>query len=252
MSSLRAFRITILAAPLMILGACGDTQAEASDAAANQTGNAVFTSPAEKLAQTYDGGWISLNGRVDSAGPSMFVLDYGNGKVSVEMDDWDWYQEGAALKAGDQVVVRGRVDNDFVSMKRIEASSVYVRKLNTYFYANAADEEAVPLMSLQSTPPAGEVDATGRVRSVEGREFTMGSASGPLRVDTSAMADNPLDKEGFLQVKPGDRVYIWGSWNAEMAENPEIKATGIVRFAQDQTKAKSASASTSKSNAKAP
>ena len=154
--------------------------------------------------------------------------------------DWDWYKEGAGLKAGGQVVVSGRVDNDFVAKKRIEASSVYVRNLGTYFYANAADEETVPLPTLGMASAPGQVDATGTVRAIEGREFTIGSGSGPLRVDTSAMAENPLDNDGFLQVKAGDRVYVWGSWDAEMSENPELKAKGVIRFARDGTKAGSA------------
>ena len=97
--------------------------------------------------------------------------------------------------------------------------------LREYTYLNAASQGPLP----------------GRtVRAIEGREFTIGSGSGPLRVDTSAMAENPLDNDGFLQVKAGDRVYVWGSWDAEMSENPELKAKGVIRFARDGTKAGSA------------
>jgi hypothetical protein len=35
-----------------------------------------------------------------------FTLDYGRGQILVEMDDWDWYQEGYNLVAGDHVIVK--------------------------------------------------------------------------------------------------------------------------------------------------
>ena len=239
MSSTRAYRAILVATPLALLSACGSSEADANGPAANRIVGTPETD-AEKLARAGDNDWINISGQVISAGPRSFVVDNGRGNVTVEMDDWDWYKEGAGLKAGDQVVVSGRVDNDFVAKKRIEASSVYVRNLGTYFYANAADEETVPLPTLGMASAPGQVDATGTVRAVEGREFTIGSGSGPLRVDTSAMAENPLDNDGFLQVKAGDRVYVWGSWDAEMSENPELKAKGVIRFARDGTKADSA------------
>jgi hypothetical protein len=57
------------------------------------------------------------------------------------MDDWDWYAEGKNLIDGDKVTVYGRIDDDFFETTSIEASSVYVESLGSYFYASAADEE---------------------------------------------------------------------------------------------------------------
>lgn len=60
--------------------------------------------------------------------------------ITVEMDDWDWYAEGAALSEGDRVTVYGFIDDDFYELRSIEASSVYVDDFNTFFYASGLDE----------------------------------------------------------------------------------------------------------------
>jgi uncharacterized protein YdeI (BOF family) len=131
-----------------LLASCGDGRevedlevaAGAAKAAPVATAGAALD-PATRLAAATDGNWINLSGTVLSTAPSTFALDYGPGNITVEMDDWDWYQEGKALVPGDQVVVTGKVDDDLYQSKRIEASSVYAKNLNTYFYASGADEE---------------------------------------------------------------------------------------------------------------
>ncbi len=57
------------------------------------------------------------------------------------MDDWDWYAEGYKLLNGEKVRVHGLIDDDLFETTKIEASSVYVQNLGTYFYASSADEE---------------------------------------------------------------------------------------------------------------
>ncbi len=85
--------------------------------------------------------WISLSGTVVEASPERFELDYGKGIVTVEMDGWGWYSRASTIMEDDKVTVHGRVDDDFHEMTSIEASSVYVEGMNTYFYANNLDEE---------------------------------------------------------------------------------------------------------------
>lgn len=196
--------------------------------------------PAARLAAATDRNWINLSGTIVSAGPSTFLLDYGPGTVTVEMDDWDWYQEGKALVAGDEVVVTGKIDDDLYQAQRIEASSVFAKKLNTYFYASGADEEnlAESTVYVRSGPTSS--DTTGYVTAVEGREFTVGSNSGAIRVDTSKMSDNPLDGEGPQQVKVGDRVYVWGDLDIEPRERVELMAKGVISLTKDSGKTNTA------------
>lgn len=219
---------------LLACNAAGDDAVAATNASANVAVPAG--SQAAKLSAAYDGNWVNISGKVVSTQPSSFVVDYGKGNVTVEMDDWDWYKEGRLLKAGDQVIVSGRVDNDLLLKKRIEAASVYVENLNTYFYANGADEEELAANRVYVAALPAYVDSTGTVTAVEGREFTLGSAAGAIRVDTSMMAQNPLDGEGFQRIKAGDRVYVWGDLDLDSAEGGELKAKGIVSLTRDMSK----------------
>lgn len=218
------------------LGACSE-QSKAEAAAANTvapaTGNG--TAPAQRIASTTDGGWITLNGRVVSTTPTSFDLDYGSGRIGVEMDDWDWFQEGRALKPGDQVMVSGQIDKDLFERKKIEAGSVYVQNLGTHFFANPGDEEdfsRTTILVPEQQPFAG---ASGYVTSKEGTEFEIGGPAG-IRVDVAKMAENPLDAVGPVQVKVGDRVQAWGDMNTDPNERPEVMAKGLIILAKDRTK----------------
>jgi len=88
-----------------------------------------------------DDTWISISGTAVDPQAASFTLDYGEGTVLVEMDDWDWYGEAGGILDGDKVTVYGEIDDDFYELTSIEASSVYVESLGTYFYANSDDEE---------------------------------------------------------------------------------------------------------------
>lgn len=220
----------LLLLPFALLSGCGDKEGtEAINA------NELATSPAadadSRLAAATDQSWINLSGTVVSTAPGSFVLDYGNETVTVEMDDWDWYREGRALLPGDPVVVTGKVDDDLWQSKRIEASSVYAKNLNTYFYASGADEEDLVTSTVYVSPSPTSSDSTGYVTAVEGQEFTIGSGASAIRVDTSRLGGNKKPA-----VKVGDRVYAWGDLDLDPRERAEIMAKGIVMLAKDKTK----------------
>lgn len=165
--------------------------------------------PIEPLPGAFDGAYIYLTGLVQSTNPTSFVLDYGSDTIIVEMDDWDAFGEGVVVNPGDRVTVSGRVDADFATGKTIEAGSVYIHSLGTTFFASADDEEtAVPDTTLTFNPR--NVDLTGRVFAISGREITLGAPTGFLRVDTAGLRDNPLDDQGNRRIGVGDRVYVWG------------------------------------------
>lgn len=223
----------LLAAAL--LGACGEKQ-PTRDTGAAVSGTPATANNAATLAAAGDGNWVNISGRVVSTAPDRFVLDYGRGNVTVEMDDWDWYQEGRAIKPGDEVTVNGRADANLFARKTIEARSVHVKGLNTFFYANASDEETPVVTTVYVPPSPGGIDAKGRVSAIQGREFTLAWANGSVRVDTSTMAENPLDNQGFQQVKVGDELYVWGDLDLEKGENAELMASTIVTLNQDAGK----------------
>lgn len=225
----------LMLAPMAMVAACGD-DAGVGEASLENDAAAVGSAgldPKTRLAAATDRSRINLTGTVVSTTPNSFVLDYGSDTVTVEMDDWDWFREGKALAAGDSVVVRGRVDDDLWQAKRIEADSVYVRNLNTHFFASAADEEdfGTSIVYVPPNPTPGSSDSTGFVTAVEGQEFTIGSGTAAIRVDSSSLAANKKP-----QVKIGDRVYVWGDLDLDPQERTEIMAKGIVLLAKDRTR----------------
>ena len=186
-----------------------------------------------------DDTWISLTGTVADAGRESFRLDYGEGLITVEMDDWDWYGEAAGVLQGERVTVSGRIDDDFLEQRTIEASTVYVKGLSRYYYASPADEEgALVSHPVQFPVDPGVGDAswltvTGTVAAIDGREFTLGRDTAALRVDTIAMPYNPLDDVGPQQIAVGDRVSVSGRLDLDLFESTELLATSVISLERD-------------------
>lgn len=187
--------------------------------------NSPFTKP--------DGTWVSLSGTAVETGPSSFTLDYGKGSILVEMDDWAWYeQDGYGLLDGDKVRVYGEIDDDFAEITKLEADSVYVESLGSYFYANSADEEDYRV-SVVTPIITGVTEVSGTVSSVDGREFTVDSGPREVTIDTSTMGYNPLDKEGFQKVEKGDRVSVTGNMENDFLETMELMADTVITLEED-------------------
>lgn len=177
--------------------------------------------------------WISVSGTAIETNPSSFMLDYGDGQITVEMDDWEWFEEeGHGLIEGDNVTVYGEVDDDFAENAKIEASSVYLEDLGTYFYANSADEESgepnktLDVIAMDTT---NIVDLNGTVSSVNNveEEFTIDNGIQQWTIDVSGMDYNPLDKKGFQQIEKGDYVSVSGEFSNNLVESLEIEAERV-------------------------
>lgn len=183
-----------------------------------------------------DESWISLSGTVASADDETFMLDYGEGLITVEMDDWDWFGEASLIGAGETVTVYGRIDDSFYELRTIEADSVYVAGRNTYYYASADDEEGdFHYRTTYSYNPALAADGswittTGVVKSKDGREFTLDTGLIDIKVDTDDMLYNPLDDIGYQQIDVGSSVSVYGRIDDDLFERREIVAETITSF----------------------
>jgi len=176
-----------------------------------------------------DGEWLSLSGRVLSAEEETFVLDYGKGTIVVEVDDFNWEGEDITVP-GDRVTVTGRMDADFWESKKIEAGSVHIDGLNTYYYANAADEEGGYYSTMVTDFVRDDewLGVSGTVTAVQGRDFVIDTGFDAVTVDTDTMAYDPLDDVGRQRVDVGDRVAVFGEMDdADLFEAREILASSI-------------------------
>lgn len=181
--------------------------------------------------------WISLSGIVVTAGVSSFEMDYGKGIVTVELDDWDWYKEVHPILSGDRVTVYGYIDDDQFERTSIEASSVFLKDLNTYYYANNDDEEDVRPTSLNNNSlTVNGLQLRGRVTGVDGRRFTIDTGKRKMEIDTVEMFYNPLDDKGYQKIKVGDHVEVTGKLNSNVLRKAELMAETVTTLVKDKSK----------------
>ncbi|MDZ7791443.1 MAG: NirD/YgiW/YdeI family stress tolerance protein [Xanthomonadales bacterium] len=197
-----------------------------SIAAILMSGSVLAEDPESKPDDT----WISLSGSVASAQSDQFMLDYGEGEITVEMDDWDSYGDAWPLEEGDEVTVYGEVDDALYEEDKIEASSVYVDGLDTFFYASAADEEEIGEWSLDTNAEFGDLTYIGTVETVSPvtDSFTIDTGAQELTVFTGRLLYDPLDDEGFQKIEPGDRVSVEGKVDSDFFGKSDLFADSIV------------------------
>ncbi len=189
-----------------------------------------------ELAGKSNGEFVTLSGKVSDVKPHSFTLTTNGNKVLVEMDDYSsWIADGFKLVNGDQVAVSGRVDKDFLEKKKVEAGSVYVKNIDTYFFASSDDEEDftyVPTSySLIGTLPEGaQIDLQGKITNVQGREFTVDTGIRKIVVDTQSMTYNPVDNKGFTKLNVGDRVRVSGKVEENLFEAKEVAANYVTEL----------------------
>lgn len=118
---------------------------------------------------------------------------------------------------------------------------MYVDNFNTYDYADASNEEAGPDIGSLTEPLQGEsrVTLVGTVTDINGREFTLDTGSGKVRVDTMGMGYNPLDNRGFQRIDKGEKVSVNGRLNPDFSKNREMIADSIIMLERDTVKNKS-------------
>ena len=177
-----------------------------------------------------DDSWITVSGTVESVSPDRFILDYGEGLITVEMDDGDRDADAYKLISGDEVTVSGRIDDDFFERRSIEASSVYVEDLGTTFFASSLDEEDRGTAVVQVTYPVDVYGASvvGEVTEVFDEEFTVSYGNKAVRVDVDSLGYDPLDDDGYQQIDVGDIVKVTGRFDTEIFTGRELEANTVI------------------------
>lgn len=171
--------------------------------------------------------WIILDGTVQDVTADAFTLDYGDGLVTVEFDDGDRDADAYKLVTGDKVRVSGVIDDDLWETTSIEAASVYVENLDTYFYASSVDEEDVYLV-YDSPVIAASTVLDGMVTEVNDDTFEIHTGTRTIEVHVGNMPYNPIDAVGYQRIDVGDRVSVRGEMDSEFWDvDPEIEAVSV-------------------------
>jgi len=186
-----------------------------------------------------DESFVTLSGRVSSAGNDEFELDYGDGSITVEMDDWDRDSDAAVLKEGDQVTVYGRVDDDFFERTTVEAGAVYVEELKSYFYASSADEETatfIPRVWVTPSPMiAAEMTIRGEVQSVDALDesFVVKVGDEEVVIKSDELGYNPVDDYGYQQIEEGDWVSVSGDLDYRLLQGQVLSARSVTTLVDE-------------------
>jgi uncharacterized protein YdeI (BOF family) len=188
---------------------------------------------AEEVSSTHEGEWISLTGTVEAVLANSFVLDYGDGDVTVDLDRFNWAVDKSLLQ-DKQVTVTGRMDRNFYDDRSIEAGLVYVPSLNEYIYADPQDEDSDPslrtnfALGLFAGAKEGDwLSFSGRVTGIEGDEILIDNGISTLRVDTSPIPDGLVPPS----VEVGDRVLVTGEMDAaDLFDKREVEANAITKL----------------------
>lgn len=181
-----------------------------------------------------DQSWIRIDGTVQDVRADAFTLNYGNGFITVEMDDGDRDADAYKLVEGDKVTVSGMIDDDLFQAATIEASSVYVENLDTYFYSSSLDEEDTFVTITEPITVANTI-VQGTVTEVNPSEsqFKIYAGSDHLTVDVREMAYNPLDDVGYQRLSVGDYVSVSGDIDYNLIEGRHLSAESVTTLVRD-------------------
>ncbi len=182
---------------------------------------------------------VVLTGTIQSVSDDEFVLSYGTGAITVEMENWDWDDSKMKnLSVGDRVTVTGRIDDDLFEGREIEADNIYLGSSNVYYYREGSS--AYPIIGTtydsQSSSAAMAGDGTfvamsGRVSNISptGKEFTLvDSNQMAMQVDLGELGYNPMDNEGVQQIREGDLIQVYGEIDEDFFERKEILASRVI------------------------
>ena len=220
-------------------------------------GTALAETDEKPLSSYKDGAPVALSGTVTEVRSDEFDLSYGTGSITVELGDWNWFEnETQNLVVGDEVIVSGKIDDDLFEGREVKADNLYVRQRYAYYFVDNAypsyymtsvipledpDTESQNNDDADSTADRAYYDGNvismrGTVSEIKGDEFTLtNSDDKSLTVDVSGMAYDPFDDTGW-EVEAGDRIQVYGHIDDDLFEKREINATSIVTLSEAKTK----------------
>lgn len=189
----------------------------------------AFPSTAQERVTAHDESEISLSGKVSGIEQNSFMLDYGAGRVRVDLEDGlEWFPPGTpGLTIGEPVTVNGVIDDDMFDTREIEATSIYRQSQQTFLYSDASNQRFLPAPETRPVDTSW-VNLSGTVTGVSGRAFVLDTGVREFRINTDTVTQNPV-----ARLRPGTRVSVSGQVNGDdIFDHPEIAATQVVVLAQ--------------------
>ncbi len=199
------------------------TQAQVTDTRTNDTPNAQATQEKDPK-EMADGSWIALSGKVKSVGDEQFVLDHGNGKITVKLQHDDVKHDDHKFIDDEAVRVYGIVDDNFFLNTTILARAVFVESLSSYVYMTDGVDDFIQI----STPviESGTV-VHGIVSEVEENKIKLDQGERMITVDTSLLKEGG-DPTADVAVAEGDAVTVVGNIDDDFWTGRTLRATTMI------------------------
>lgn len=179
-----------------------------------------------------DDSTISISGKVAAIEEDAFTLDYGAGRIRVDLDDgWEWFPPGTPhLTIGEMVTVNGMIDDDMFNSREIEATSIYRATTRTFLYSDATNARFLPPIVEVRPDERSWVNLAGTVTGISGREFILDTGLREIRIDTDNMDYDPVTAS---RIRPGTRVSVTARVDDEdIFERREIDAEAVMVLSQ--------------------
>jgi uncharacterized protein YdeI (BOF family) len=174
-----------------------------------------------------DGSWIAIRGTVKNVSDDKFVLDHGDGTITVELQPENRVKEDHKFIENEQVRVYGVVDAGFFTRTTILARAVYVESLSTYVYRSDGVDEFLQV----STPviESGTV-VQGVVKRVKDDKIVLDEGDRSITVDTSILGkdEDPKTMESAAGVSEGDIVVAVGVMDKDFWTGRTFRATSLM------------------------
>ena len=174
-----------------------------------------------------DGSWIALSGTVKSTGNNDFILDHGNGTITVKLQPENKIEGDHKFIKDEKVRVFGVVDDNFFKATTILARAVYVESLSTFVYRTDGVDDflqvAMPVI------PSGTV-VQGRITKMEENKLMLDEGDRNIMVDTSILSkdEDPNTMENTKDLKVGDQVVAVGVMDKDFWSGRTFRATTLM------------------------
>ncbi len=169
-----------------------------------------------------DGSWIGISGTVESAGAGDFVLNYGDGTITVQLAD-DTTRSHKFME-NERVMVFGIVDERLFRSTMIQARAVFVESLSTYVHVVEENEDR--LKSITPTIVSGTV-LHGRVTGITARHLTLDKGDRMITVDLTRLPYNAMEATGKDRISEGDRITVLGDIDRTFWKGHVMRASSI-------------------------
>ena len=155
-----------------------------------------------------------------------FVLDHGDGNITVELQPGERLKKDHKFIKDEKVRVFGMVDADFFSQTTILARAVYVESLSTYVYQTDGTDAFLHV----STPviESGTV-VQGVVKKVKDDKVVLDEGDRSITVDTSFLGKDEHSKtRDGAAISEGDIIVAVGVMDKDFWSGRTFRATDLM------------------------